>query len=505
MIVNELKPLLGDGWKEKFKHRDLWDPDGYGVASFDLGDDREKVLAMNFATEDIMEYFFDDRPDDEWISLDRIFAFSKSKIIHHWFINKKLELSNDYDSTLRDLKKRNVTRGEYYQRAQLGSGENKLRISVHRLVSLVFVPNPYPDKYNIVNHKDLSHENFLKENLEWCDDKWNNQSANRKPAEIDRKLYLRIRDGKIFRLNELAEKYNLTVNGVRSGIKRSINGVNTTKDTYKGERWRIIDPILEDYLSRHPLQDDWYQHPTMPNVRANGCGVLEIDGKLRIGSRMYYGYYSICINDNVFRTHRLLFEAFSGKKLSEDVLIDHINPVTLDDCDNSINNLRKSNGKDNMNNPQTIMNMSKKVFVFDLFGNQIGEYASCKDAEKSLNISKILFSRIISNNKYLFEEVQNPENPKTNYIYYKISHNGNEFVIVDAAGRGVYGLTDAYFPSGRELKEFRKYINTGMPAPDGYYYQQGDPKNIIYDPNNKELIKKRPEIFWKDRKNREDD
>ena len=44
-----------------------------------------------------------------------------------------------------------------------------------------------------------------------------------------------------------------------------------------------------------------------------------------------------------------------------------------------------------------------------------------------------------------------------------------------------------------------------MPAPDGYYYQQGDPKNMIYDPDNKDLIKKRPEIFWKDRnKNRED-
>ena len=47
MIVNELKSLLGDNWKEKFVHRDLWDPDGYGVASFDLGGEREKVLAMN--------------------------------------------------------------------------------------------------------------------------------------------------------------------------------------------------------------------------------------------------------------------------------------------------------------------------------------------------------------------------------------------------------------------------------------------------------------------------
>ena len=70
MICNELKEKLPLGWKDKFVHRDLWDPEGYGVASFDLGESREKVLVINFKTEDIMEYFYDDLPDDEWISLD---------------------------------------------------------------------------------------------------------------------------------------------------------------------------------------------------------------------------------------------------------------------------------------------------------------------------------------------------------------------------------------------------------------------------------------------------
>lgn len=52
-----------------------------------------------------------------------------------------------------------------------------------------------------------------------------------------------------------------------------------------------------------------------------------------------------------------------------------------------------------------------------------------------------------------------------NYIYYRFDSNGN---IID---------------SGRTLKEVETglnshgtylcYINTGIPAPDGYYYQQG--------------------------------
>lgn len=36
-----------------------------------------------------------------------------------------------------------------------------------------------------------------------------------------------------------------------------------------------------------------------------------------------------------------------------------------------------------------------------------------------------------------------------------------------------------------------------MPAPDGYYYQQGDPENMLYDPNNTDLIPKREILKWK--------
>lgn len=42
---------------------------------------------------------------------------------------------------------------------------------VHRIVAIVFVPNPYG--YNVVNHKDRNPSNNAASNLEWCDTAYN--------------------------------------------------------------------------------------------------------------------------------------------------------------------------------------------------------------------------------------------------------------------------------------------------------------------------------------------
>ena len=43
----------------------------------------------------------------------------------------------------------------------------------HRLVAQYFVPNPKPETYNEVNHKDGNRTNNNADNLEWCDRKYN--------------------------------------------------------------------------------------------------------------------------------------------------------------------------------------------------------------------------------------------------------------------------------------------------------------------------------------------
>ena len=160
MIRNELKEKLPDNWKEKFKHRDLWDPEGYGVAIFDLGGEREKVLAINFATEDIMEYFFDDLPDDEWISLDRaVKILSKKETTTYYKINKRYfvlgqkDRITDLHKTIEGLENgRNV-----YPRSPIAPTISSF---THKIIAVTFIPNPIPDKYPIANHIDKDKTNF---------------------------------------------------------------------------------------------------------------------------------------------------------------------------------------------------------------------------------------------------------------------------------------------------------------------------------------------------------
>lgn len=107
---------------------------------------------------------------------------------------------------------------------------------------------------------------------------------------------------------------------------------------------------------------------------------------------------------------------------------------------------------------------------------------------------------LVLNNSYLAGDNESIIKDKLNYIYYKweIDSNGNRSCI--GACQNLGPLSDNYNKeTGHKVSKLRKYLNTGMPAPDGYYYQQGTPKEMIYDPENTKLEKKRPEIHWKDR------
>ena len=481
MIVNELKPLLGEGWKEKFVHRDLWDPDGYGVASFDLGGDREKVLAMNLETEDIMEYFFDDRPDNEWIELnERVKVLGNLKKSGYFcYINKLYEVKGYQDQVwkIKSAKKLDV-----YPKLKL-LGRN---FPAHRVISLIFVPNPNPEKFTIVNHIDCNPQNYFKENLEWCDIMWNAKKKNQKKA-INAMSYERLLDNRRFNREELIQEYPDIVDPVTG-----INSFITLNKMWKGSFWKVINLTEEDYLSRHPLQEDWYQHPIMTNVRANSCGILEVDGKLRIGCKAGR-YYFVMINKKSYRSHRLLLECYIGRVLKDEEIVDHIVPVSEEDTDNSIGNLKISSLQENRKNPNTAKKFLKEIKIFDLFGNLLDTFLGKSEfVEKYKTYGKGGRSKralSLCEGKY----VSNLD--RLDYIYYKWEKVDENFVCTAANTRFKFlssNLSDIYYFK-------KKYLNTGMPAPDGCYYQQGDPWNMIYDPDNKELIKKRPEIFWKDR------
>lgn len=138
----------------------------------------------------------------------------------------------------------------------------------------------------------------------------------------------------------------------------------------------------------------------------------------------------------------------------------------------------------------------KGVLRYDLLGRLQKTYNSRSDVNRELkrNISIEVCTRgdRLTSFNSLWCNVGDEDKIKNDlkYIFYKFNKNKE---IVDI------GLSLNYFSNNDSsiFKKLKKYLNTGMPAPDGYYYQQGDPENMLYDPNNTDLIPKREILKWK--------
>lgn len=79
--------------------------------------------------------------------------------------------------TRRRLKQFKDTNG-YLQVGLCKDGKTRSFL-VHRLVALAFIPNPHPNEWNQVNHKNEDKTNNRVTNLEWCDCEYNNNYGTR--------------------------------------------------------------------------------------------------------------------------------------------------------------------------------------------------------------------------------------------------------------------------------------------------------------------------------------
>jgi len=125
------------------------------------------------------------------------------------------------------------------------NSKHRKRINIHRLVALAFVPNPKPNIYTEVNHKDENPKNNRADNLEWCD-RWYNMHYNDLPSRIpipdNAKCIIGTdEDGNVISFNSLTEANQ---NGFCSRVLSTIiNNPNTRKkgNYYKGYFWEIKD------------------------------------------------------------------------------------------------------------------------------------------------------------------------------------------------------------------------------------------------------------------------
>lgn len=112
----------------------------------------------------------------------------------------------------------------------------------HRLVAQYFVPNPKPETYNEVNHKDGNRTNNNADNLEWCDRKYNTHySRTWETMCLANQIRIAKCDIKTHEILEVYDSIRIAAykhNCTECNIGRVINGKQLSA---KGYYWKKLD------------------------------------------------------------------------------------------------------------------------------------------------------------------------------------------------------------------------------------------------------------------------
>lgn len=131
----------------------------------------------------------------------------------------------------RNLKPHTDTRG--YLGVALQKGEWK-RYLIHRLVAQAFVPNP--NNLPQVNHKDENKTNNYYENLEWCDQAYNNAYGTRtiRAAETRKRPVLQFdKEGNFIKRFNSINEASAAVGKAHSNLVACLRGRQKTCGGYK--------------------------------------------------------------------------------------------------------------------------------------------------------------------------------------------------------------------------------------------------------------------------------
>lgn len=127
----------------------------------------------------------------------------------------------------RGILKQDFVKG--YFRVRLYRDKHVVRIFVHRLVALAFIPNP--NGLPQINHKNENKTDNRPENLEWCTAKYNNAygTGRERAAKSRSKAVGQYTTGGILvatydRIKDAREKYGSHIFSVLSGKRKTAGG-----------------------------------------------------------------------------------------------------------------------------------------------------------------------------------------------------------------------------------------------------------------------------------------
>lgn len=123
-----------------------------------------------------------------------------------------------------------------YQQVDLSKDSVSKTMSVHRLVAMAFIPNP--QNLPLINHKDENPRNNKANNLEWCNDSYNQSYGTlpeRRKQTCTKPIVMCDKEG-----NELRTFISISEAGRVMGINISnvVNCLKKNKKTAYGYTWR---------------------------------------------------------------------------------------------------------------------------------------------------------------------------------------------------------------------------------------------------------------------------
>ena len=116
---------------------------------------------------------------------------------------------------------------------------HKKLCTIHRLVAITFIPNPY--NYPVVNHKDENKGNNIVSNLEWCTQSYtlsyNNGQKKRRERKVD---MLDKETGELLKTFNSIDEASKTMNIDRVTISNVCSG-RPNRHTAGGYKWRYVN------------------------------------------------------------------------------------------------------------------------------------------------------------------------------------------------------------------------------------------------------------------------
>lgn len=238
-------------------------------------------------------------------------------------------------------------------------------------------------------------------------------------------------------------RYKIDENGDKYDVKEYISLTNAAKDMNGsiGNIWACIknkQKISYGYKWKYGKQPDlpgeiWktIDDKKFKGVQFSNKGRITTKTGLKtFGTTNKSGYYTIQINRNNYKVHRLICLAFLGPAPTEKHTVDHLD---RNRGNNKIENLRWATQKEQMSNT----GHCKSVSAFDLNGNIIGSWITISEAERETGVNGTSIRLCIigernSAGKYIWKlEKDNKTmctNVKTNYPKAVIAYDkqGNE-------------------------------------------------------------------------------